>query len=300
VDLRQLEYVTAVARLASFRGAASELYLTESTISLQIKRLERELKVSLFERSQRSVTLTPAGRVLVARAQHVLAEVSAARKEIAELANDDTGRVAFGTTSAAADMFAMLAEFARQHPKIDLAFGQRHNEELIRDLLSGDLDVALTLYYPRTQRFASGIRIEPVYSMQLYLITPNDHPFAQRCTVSIQELRAERLILSPAGSAPNAALEQALDEARVTLATSPVQTTTPGTTLELIAQGLGVGLASVAAATVKGLHAARISDADLTCQGALLSAERGAKTSACQKLLAFARAWPWHQELPQG
>ena len=92
MELRQLEYFTCIARLSSFRRAAAELGMNESTLSIQVKNLERELGVSLFERKSRGITLTESGRMLLERAERILAEVAAAERELRETRLSPAGR----------------------------------------------------------------------------------------------------------------------------------------------------------------------------------------------------------------
>ena len=85
MELRQLRYLESVARHGHFTRAAAELHVAQSAVSHQVRRLERELRVELLERTTRSVELTPAGRVAVARAQAALAEADGIVGEIDEL-----------------------------------------------------------------------------------------------------------------------------------------------------------------------------------------------------------------------
>src|SRR5689334_21241594 len=135
MELRQLEYFARVAQQSSYRAAAATLGMNESTLSIQIKHLERELGVTLFERNRRGISMTWAGDMLLARVERILAEVKAAHRELREARSTQSGRVAFGTTSSASDVFAMLAAFVRGHPGIDVVFTQRHSEVLMQSLL---------------------------------------------------------------------------------------------------------------------------------------------------------------------
>src|SRR6266536_1032386 len=98
MELRQLVYFEAVARLGGFSRAAEQLHIAQPAISAQIRRLERELGAALFERTTRRVGLTHAGTLLLAHARAVLAELDAARSEFDELAAVLRGQLRFGVT----------------------------------------------------------------------------------------------------------------------------------------------------------------------------------------------------------
>lgn len=295
MELRQLEYFACIARTSSYRRAAADLGMNESTLSIQVKQLERELGVSLFERTGRGINLTESGRMLLERAGRILAEVAAARRELRETRDSASGRLAFGSTSSAPDLFAMLAAFVRAHPAVDLEFSQRHSPLLVHALTLGELDIAFVLLHEPTQRLPSDICVERLLIRRFGLLVRADHRLAQRRSISIRELEVERLILQPAGSAPRAALDSALRAAHITPNIVPFETTSPGSALDLVEQGLGVAIGDRILTTVghRNLHAIPIADAEVTCSGVLLWARHGPRTPAIEAFRRFACAWDW-------
>jgi DNA-binding transcriptional LysR family regulator len=291
VELRQLEYFATVAQQSSYRGAAAKLGMNESTLSIQIKHLEQELGVSLFERNRRGISVTWAGDMLLPRVERILAEVRAAHRELREARSTHSGRLSFGTTSSAPDVFGMLAAFVRSHPAIDLVFTQRHSEVLMQSLLLGELDYALVLLHQPTQHLPSGICMEPLLTRTFDLLVPLDHPLAAQQSVSIHVLETERIILHPAGSAPRAALESALATANITPHVVPFETNSPGTAVDLVEQGLGVAIGT--ATGHRNLRAVKIEETEITCIGALLWASGGVRTGATETFRRFACGWKW-------
>ena len=97
MELRQLQYLARIARVGGFRRAADELDMSQATLSEQIKLLEHELGVRLFERGSRTLTLTEPGRVLLERAERILEEVKTAQEEMLEFAHLNRGQLIFGT-----------------------------------------------------------------------------------------------------------------------------------------------------------------------------------------------------------
>src|SRR5258707_12104365 len=96
MELRQLQYLRSIARVSGFRRAADELDMSQATLSEQIKLLEQELGVRLFERGGRNLALTPAAKTLLARAERVLEEIKAAHEEMLEFGHLDRGQLILG------------------------------------------------------------------------------------------------------------------------------------------------------------------------------------------------------------
>jgi DNA-binding transcriptional LysR family regulator len=146
MDVRQLEYFVAVAEELSFTRAAARCHVVQSALSYQIARLEREHRVTLFERTSRSVRLAAAGELLLPRARAVLDELDAARAELAELVGVITGRLRLGVIGSTGQVVPVvehtLAAFHHRHPAVEIAIrdtGSRHMAEQVR---AGELDMA--------------------------------------------------------------------------------------------------------------------------------------------------------------
>jgi DNA-binding transcriptional LysR family regulator len=146
MDLRQLQYVVAVADSLNFSRAAEECHVVQSALSHQIQRLEAELDMRLFERTSRRVRVTPAGELLVAYARRILATVAEARVELDALAGLERGELAVGATQTAGrvlDVIAVFGAFHRQHSAIKLASITGPAPELVEGVRAGWLDLAL-------------------------------------------------------------------------------------------------------------------------------------------------------------
>jgi len=146
IDLRQLEYVVAVAEELNFTRAAARCHVVQSALSHQIAKLERETGVTLFDRTSRSVTLAPAGRLLLPRARHILDELDRAAAELTALAGVLTGRLRLGMigSAAAAPVVAdALVTFHRRHPGVDVTVEDTGSADMAGRIRGGDLDLAL-------------------------------------------------------------------------------------------------------------------------------------------------------------
>ena len=124
MELRQLEYLVAVAEEASFTRGAERVHVAQPGVSAQIRRLERELGQDLFDRSRRAVTLTEAGAVVLPHARAALAAVASARTAIDQLTGLLRGRLTIGTLTSVSsprfDLPALLASYHRDHPAVQI------------------------------------------------------------------------------------------------------------------------------------------------------------------------------------
>ena len=135
MDVRQLEYVVAVAEEGSFTRAARRCHVAESALSHQVARLETELGTKLFERTSRSVRISEAGRTLLPHAVQVLRDMADARAALDGLAGIIRGRLRIGMTQTASrtlDLISLIGEVHRQHPEITLTTATGPGSELIQ------------------------------------------------------------------------------------------------------------------------------------------------------------------------
>ncbi|WP_069388076.1 LysR family transcriptional regulator [Cellulosimicrobium cellulans] len=144
-DPRRLAVLLAVHRGGGVLAAADLLGVTPSAVSQQIQRLEAEEGVTVLDRGPRGVTLTPAGRVLADVAERIEAELVEARKELAALSDEVTGRVTLGAfQSAIRAVVAPVAQrIAEESPGVELSVQEREPAEALRLLRAGELDVVL-------------------------------------------------------------------------------------------------------------------------------------------------------------
>lgn len=145
MELRHLRYFAAVADKLSFRGAADELHVAQPALSTQIKTLEDELGVRLFDRTSRSVKLTPAGKILLTEAHKVLAasEQALARVKQAEHGLVGTLKIGLIAPSANAWLAGILQTFRKRYPGVQLSLSDLTSTEQVARLRAGTLDVAL-------------------------------------------------------------------------------------------------------------------------------------------------------------
>jgi DNA-binding transcriptional LysR family regulator len=241
MELRQLRYLVAVAEELSFTRAAEREHVAQPALSQQIKRLEKEVGLALVERTTRSVALTSAGEVLVARARRMLGELEAATAELEALSGVYTGHVYVGVlhTMGPVDVSLVLALFRERHPGVELTVREQSSEELAEMLRDDELDLAFLSVTESVER--KGLGLHQLVSEELVLIVSKSHELAGRRRVHMAELAGEQFISYREGARLRELLESAGRSAgfapRVTL-----ESNESGRIRRLVARGLGVAI----------------------------------------------------------
>ena len=201
MELRHLRYFVTLAEELHFGRAAEKLHISQPPLSMQIRALEGELGVMLFNRTQRHVALTQAGHALLQEARQILARVEqtvlitrrAGRGEIGELA------VGFISVADYNVLPVVLREFRRKFPLVNLTLREATTDAQIRDLITGRLDVGFLLP-PVTEAALESVSIlrEP-----LIAALPEKHPLAKKAgKLALEKLKDEPFILFPRTNAP--------------------------------------------------------------------------------------------------
>ncbi len=237
MELRQLEYFAAVARHRHFTRAAEELYVTQSALSQQVRRLEEELGLALLRRTSRGVELTPAGEDLLGRADSILAEVERARTEMNQHAGVSRGLVRVAsTTGDAVRLPQALAGFHREHPGIRIGLRQGSAPEVVELVRKGAADMAVI-----GDSSTPGLETTVVAEEPLLLISSPEDPLAGAGRVAIADLRGRSLILPE----PGTPLRNAMAAACADAGFSPVprfEVSDPWTVRFLTSAGLGLSV----------------------------------------------------------
>jgi len=239
VELRRLEYFVAVARHGSFTRAAEELWITQSALSQQVRRLEAELGVALLRRTPRGAEPTPAGEELLPRAEAILAEVAHARADLDRHAGVTRGRVRVAaTTMDTPRLPAALAAFHRQHPGLQIALRHAPAAEIPALVASGAADVGVASVNGPAP---PGVEAFALAEQPLRVMLGPDDPLAADDAVAIAALRGRPFILAE----PGTALRETVMSACQAAGFSPVplfEVSDPGTVRFLAHAGLGVSV----------------------------------------------------------
>ncbi len=210
MELRHLRTIAAVARHDSLTKAGEELYLSQSAISQQIRRLELELGFEVFRRTSRHVELTAEGRVILGCAQRVLAEVDGLHDELEEVTGLLRGKLRIGGVypTGPYDLFGMLADFRAAHPEVEVHMVEDTQDDTLAALRADDLDCAFTALDPDTlgDEFAATL----LWEEEIVVALPAGHGLCTRSRITFEELAAEDFIAYRDNSALRRRLERTM------------------------------------------------------------------------------------------
>ncbi len=203
----------AVAQQLSFRKAAEELYLTQPAVSLQIKALEEDLGVQLFDRTGSRIALTPAGNTLLRYAEQVNTLLVRAEQEVNALSGEHAGHLALGasTTIAQYVLPRLLSEFRREHPRVQPTLISGNTERIV----SAVAQQQIALGFIEGPAHSREVKTEPFLVDELVLIVPAAHEWAERAAVPCVEITAIPLLMRERGSGSRHVVELALERQHI-------------------------------------------------------------------------------------
>lgn len=238
-NVHGLKVFLAVADSLSFTQAAERLFLTQSAVSHQIAKLEREVGCLLFERRGRSVVLTPPGRTLAAEARRVFIQLDAALEATRHTADDGRGQIRVGASSTTCQYILpeALREFRECFPGYSLSIVPGDSPASVDHLLADTIDLAL-LIRPEANR---KLELHPLFTDELQLLTSPLHPWARSGRVDRKALAGQRMILYSRGSATFRLVERHFARMQVPLQ-GWIELGDMGAIKELVKIGLGVSV----------------------------------------------------------
>ena len=242
VTLRQLRVFASVARHQSFARAADELSLTPPAVSMQVKELEAQVGLPLFDRSRRHVALTTVGAYVLAHTRRVLAVMRDAEDMVANLRGLQGGELDVGMVGTAEYFLPrLLAEFRREHPGIDIRLQVASNRsQLVALMQQGDVELAI-MGRPPTE---SATRAEPFALHPHVLVTAVDHPFTRLEQVPAAALAEEGFIMREPGSGTRAALDHFMHACRI-MPRVVMQMSSNEAIKQAVMAGMGISLLSL-------------------------------------------------------
>jgi LysR family hydrogen peroxide-inducible transcriptional activator len=239
MNLRDLKYLVAVAEYRHFGRAAEACFVSQPALSMQISKLESSLGVQLFERTNKQVFLTPVGREIAARARRVLQEAEEIRTIAKTHSDPCSGELKLGAFPTLAPyLFPLVVpQISKAMPKLKLFLVEDKTEILLQKLRSGQIDAAL-LALPIE---SDGLESVELFTDPFYLAVPPRHQFAEKKTISMDEIAGERLLLLEEGHCLRA---QALEVCSMMGASEQqdFRATSLETLRQMVASGLGLTL----------------------------------------------------------
>ena len=240
MELRQLEYLVAVAEEANFTRAAERVHISQSGVSAQIRQLETDLGATLIDRSGRQASLTTAGSAALAHARAVLTSVDAMRQAVDEVNGLVRGRLSIGMVTACTvtPLFNALAAFHRAHPGVEITLIEDSSDRLVERVHSGEIHLALigAAGAPPPELDALALVGE-----HLVAAFPFDHPLAKRRRISLADISDYPIVSMPKGTGVRAVFDQACARKGVRPDIA-LQASAPGTVADLAARGRGIAI----------------------------------------------------------
>jgi LysR family hydrogen peroxide-inducible transcriptional activator len=197
MEMHQLRYVVAVARTGNFSRAAEQCHVSQPSLSQQIRKLEDELGERLFLRLKRQAKLTASGAAFVRRAERILAEVDAARREVADAQHLLCGTLNLGVLPTIAPYLLplVLPRFHRRYPGVEIVVHEDTTAQLLKQALAGEIDLALASLPIADGRF----EVRLLFVEELWVALPPGHPLAAKRALRACDLEQERLIVMKEG-----------------------------------------------------------------------------------------------------
>ena len=242
MDIRQLQYLVALAREKHFTRAAQACHVTQPTLSGRIRQLEQELGVPIVERGQRFHGLTPDGERVLKWAHAILDNWTSLQQEIETLKNTAghlTGRLAIGVIPSALPMAALITQAIQsRHPGIELTVLSQSSIEILRNLEDFSIDVGLTYL---DNEPIEGMRAEAIYMERYCLLVRTDHELVNRASITWAEAARQPLCLLT----PDMQNRRIIDRAFRAAGCAPVPRLETNSVINLCATVHLMGMASI-------------------------------------------------------
>jgi DNA-binding transcriptional LysR family regulator len=200
MDLRRLRYFTVAAEELNFTRAAERLHIAQPPLSAQIKQLERDLGVTLFDRSSRGVRLTDAGRLFLEEVRRIFVQLDQTVDFVRRVGDGRIGRLALGFLPSAAHnaLPGVLRGFRERFPDVELSLQEMGPDEEVRKLHDKQIDAGF-LYLPVDE---TGLEVRPILREPLVAAVPDTHPLAAETRLAMGQLAEEPFILPPKHHVP--------------------------------------------------------------------------------------------------
>jgi LysR family transcriptional regulator, low CO2-responsive transcriptional regulator len=241
INVHLLKIFHAVARSGSFSRAASELAISQPSVSIQVGELERQFGVELFEPAGKSVRLTEAGRICFDYAGRVLALMDEAQRAMDEVKGLRRGRLLVGATQTPGTYIlpALLGRLKEEHPRLEIALRINDPRKIQEMVLRHELDLAVTGW-----RIAlPDLEAIPMATDEMVLVVAPSHRFAALPEVTLGELSGEPFIMRERGSGGRELLDDALHRAGVYI-TPALELESVDAVKQAVAANLGVSILS--------------------------------------------------------
>lgn len=240
VTIRQIQVFESVARHLSYTRAAEELFLSQPAVSMQIKQLEENLGIALFEQLGKKTYLTEAGQEFFDYSRRISRQLAEAEEVLEDLKGVTSGRLSVSVASTA-NYFAtrLLADFSKIHEGITVHLDVTNRKSLLNQLDTNEVDLVIMGRPP------ADMNLETVSFAEnpLVIIAPPGHPLTQQSPVPLKDLQQETFVVREEGSGTRIAMERFFTEKGIRLKTGMEMTSNEAIKQAVVA-GLGLGIVS--------------------------------------------------------
>jgi DNA-binding transcriptional LysR family regulator len=241
MDVRDLQVFLSVAKHLNYTRAAAEVNLSQPSVSVRMRQLERDLGAKLFEQLGKRITLTEAGQLLVGYANRIIAVMSDARHAIDELQGLERGllRIGASTTPGMYLIPRTIAHFKRHYPKLQVHLAVKDTRQIEDGVIRNEFDFG----FVGGHLAGDEVDVLPWMTDHLVLVVPANHHLSRKKSVKIADLRKERFILRETGSATRAAVAHQLEKADLEVETV-MEMENPESVKKAVQSGLGIAFIS--------------------------------------------------------
>ena len=293
LSIRHLRALVAVAEYRNFAAAATNLGISQPTLTRTVRKAEDMLGVTLFTRTTRRVALTAAGREFMPMAERLLSDLGLGIRNIRELADVERGQVVIASlmTIAHGILPTVIRQFAEQYPSVAVELREGVQTRVLEEVRGGSADFGLG----DSADVGGHLELEALGKHGFRIALPNGHRLLRRKSVSLSDLTEERLVSMPTEAAARRTLDVAALAAGVIL-NSHFTVGQFTTAFQLVAEGLGAAI--VPATYFNGGHSDKVSSRPLKAPGAVqhlsvISRRDRVVTPAAAAFLSILRdCWP--------
>lgn len=238
MDLKTLKTFQMIVKYQSFNRAAEEMNYAQSTVTMQIQKLENDLGIQLIERGKK-FRLTEAGRLFWEQSVPIIKNIEQLESHMSDFQLGEAGHIRLGVTEPTASyrLPGMLKTFLARFPKIRISVEMANTPTLSERLLSGEIDLALA----SAPELGTDLYFEPLFAEEFAVLLPENHPLAQQAVIEPGDFLGHRLLITSASCPYRRKLENVLQEGRIL----PLDTMEIGSMTALkyyVASGLGIAL----------------------------------------------------------
>jgi len=241
ITFRQLEVFEVVARLLSYTKASKELHLTQPAVSMQIKQLEDQAGMPLFEKIGRDIYLTEAGREMYHYSRLIAYQLEEAEEVLEQLKGTHTGQLEI-TVATTANAFAtrMLSMFNKKFAGSTVSLEVTNRERLLKQLEDNEKDIAIMGRPP----LDADLEIEPFADNPLVMVAAPDHPLVAHQPIPLNMLQDQTFVVREQGSGTRTAMQRFFDEHNLSI-TSSMEMNENEAIKQAVQAGMGLGIVSI-------------------------------------------------------